>query len=105
MSQTTEIALSDDSLAKQLWAIGDATRLRLLRLLPRREECEAENNVSALAEKLGLAQPTVSHHLRILRQAGIVANRKMCRDVYYWIEPEGTETLLRALESALKADE
>lgn len=93
--------IGEDVLAKQLWALGDVTRLRLLRLLPAQEQCDSGNNVSALAEKLGLSQPTVSHHLRILRQAGIVTNRKMCRDVYYWIEPGNTGELLAALEQAL----
>lgn len=88
-------------LAKQLWALGDATRLRLLRLLPDKGDCGSGNNVSALAEQLGLSQPTVSHHLRVLRQAGIVTNRKMCRDVYYWIDPDNTEQLVQALREAL----
>lgn len=97
-------AISEDKLAKQLWAIGDATRLRLLRLLPDKEDCGSGNNVSALAEKLGLSQPTVSHHLRVLRQAGIITNRKMCRDVYYWIESANTEELVEELRRALSSE-
>lgn len=96
-----QMQISEDALAKQLWALGDVTRLRLLRLLPSEEACDSDNNVSALAEKLGLSQPTVSHHLRILRQAGIVTNRKMCRDVFYWIEAENTRELIDALGYAL----
>lgn len=95
--------IDEDALARQLWALGDETRLRLLRLLPAQEQCDRGNNVSALAEKLGLSQPTVSHHLRILRQAGIVTNRKMCRDVYYWIEPVNTRELIAALQQALES--
>lgn len=97
----TQHGIDEDALAKRLWAIGDATRLRLLRLLPVSADCDGGNNVSGLAEKLGLSQPTVSHHLRVLRQAGIVSNRKMCRDVYYWVETERTTELIEALEQAL----
>lgn len=92
----------DSELAKQLWAVGDLVRLKILRLLPTTDDCEHENNVSQLAEKLGLTQPTISHHLRILRQAGLVSNRKMCRDVYYWIDREAAQTLVKALQSVLE---
>jgi ArsR family transcriptional regulator len=90
---------SDANLAKQLWAVGDPVRLRILRLLPREAECEQGNNVSMLAAELKLAQPTVSHHLRVLRQAGLVSYRKMCRDVYYWIDPAGAGTMIRTLNN------
>ena len=51
-------------LAKQLWAVGDPVRLRILSLLPPAADCEHGNNVSTLARRLGSSQPTVSHHLR-----------------------------------------
>ena len=78
--------VDEDILARQLWALGDVVRLRILRRLPRSPECKSRNNVSQLAEDLGLSQPTLSHHLRILRQVGLVSYKKMCRDVYYWID-------------------
>ena len=84
-------------LAKQLWAVGDPMRLRLLRLLPQMADCERGNNVSALAKRLGLSQPTISHHLRVLRQAGLVTYRKMCRDVYYWVDPVASKKMLEVL--------
>ena len=43
-------------------------------------------NVSELAEELGVGQSTVSHHLGILKAAGLVGCQKMCRDVYYWVD-------------------
>lgn len=78
--------MDDDLLARQLWALGDVVRLRILRRLPRSPECKSRNNVSQLAEDLGLSQPTLSHHLRILRQVGLVQYKKMCRDVFYWVD-------------------
>lgn len=92
---------TDEQLARQLWAIGDGVRIRLLRLLPSSEDCDHGNNVSRLAEQLGLAQPTVSHHLRVLRQAGLVKNRKMCRDVFYWIDPVAAEAVTAHLREVL----
>lgn len=93
--------MKDEDLAKQLWVLGDIVRLRLLRSLPTQPDCDHGNNVSRLAEKLGLSQPTVSHHLRILRQAGFVENRKMCRDVYYWIHADAIHQVQAALEALL----
>lgn len=71
-------------LAKRLWALGDLARLRLLSLLPSSPDNDCRCNVSELAERLGMSQPTVSHHLRVLRQAGFVEYTKRCRDCYYW---------------------
>jgi len=85
-------------LAKQLWAVGDPVRLRILRLLSPTADCEHGYNVSALGKRLELSQPTISHHLRILRQAGLVSNRKMCRDVFYWIDPAGAAVMTEALK-------
>lgn len=91
-----------ERLAKQLWAIGDVVRLRLLELLSNTEDCHHGNNVSSLAEKLQLAQPTVSHHLRILRLTGLVKNKKMCRDVFYWIDPVEAASVLEELKEVLR---
>ena len=88
---------ANSDLAKQLWAVGDPVRLRILRLLPPAADCEHGNNVSMLAQRLGLSQPTVSHHLRVLRQAGLVSYRKMCRDVFYWTDTTGAAGMLTGL--------
>jgi ArsR family transcriptional regulator len=75
-------------LALQIKALGDETRLRILQLLPVTNVCKDVYNVSELAEELGVSQPTISHHLRVLFQAGLVKCQKQCRDVYYWIHQE-----------------
>jgi ArsR family transcriptional regulator len=98
------MAKSDDILAKQLWALGDLARLKILRHLPHSENCEHGNNVSQLADMLGLAQPTVSHHLRVLRQAGLVSNKKMCRDVFYWVNQAEAEVVIERLRGAMCAE-
>ena len=88
--------MSYDQLARQLKALSEPARLRILELLPVTRDCESVYNVSELAEELGIPQPTVSHHLRVLHQAGLVQCAKMCRDVYYWIDQPALEAALSA---------
>jgi ArsR family transcriptional regulator len=80
--------MSTEELAEQVKVMGDPTRLRILSLLPVTDNCDDVFNVTELAEELGIPQPTVSHHLKMLKHAGLVKCRKMCRDVYYWIDQE-----------------
>jgi ArsR family transcriptional regulator len=91
-----------DLLAKQLWAIGDPVRLDILRNLPTESTCEKACNVSKIAERIGLSQPAASHHLRILRQAGIITNKKMCRDMIYWIELDKAGAVVELLREVLR---
>jgi len=61
-------------------ALGDETRLRLLETLATGERC-----VSDLMDALGLGQSLVSHHLRALREAGLVTVRRDGRRIHYAI--------------------
>ncbi len=68
-----------------LKALADPTRLRLLSLVqaaPRSEACVCE-----LTEPLGISQPTVSHHLRILSEAGLLQREKRGVWAYYRLVP------------------
>jgi len=58
--------------------IRDATRVRILWLLCHTEEC-----VVNIAAAVGMSSPAVSHHLRVLRQAGLLSHRKSGKEVYY----------------------
>ena len=93
--------IDSELLARQLWTIGDVNRLRLLALLPHAPDCASGANVTDLAEKLGLSQPSVSNHLARLRTLGLVRYQKICRDVYYWIDPEVAEEVCQQLRHAL----
>jgi ArsR family transcriptional regulator len=73
-------------LSERLKAVADVTRLRILQLLPTRPDCKLVHNVTELAEELRIPQPTVSHHLKVLYTSGLIKSKKMCRDVYYWID-------------------
>jgi len=91
-------------LAQQLKAIGDPTRLRILQLLPRTKTCQGVYNVSELADELGIPQPTVSHHLKILSQAKLVSCEKMCRDAYYWINEPVVEAVCSSFRAVVNCD-
>jgi ArsR family transcriptional regulator, arsenate/arsenite/antimonite-responsive transcriptional repressor len=92
-------------LSEQLRAVADPTRLRILQLLPPTRDCEPVYNVSGLAEELGVPQPTVSHHLKALYNAGLVKCDKMCRDVYYWIDREALDGAMCAVKRLARVGE
>lgn len=81
-------------LAKWYGVLADPTRLRLLSLISAAGEACAACD---LVEPLGVSQPTVSHHLKVLRQAGLVDSEKQGRWVYYRPIPERLGILSRAL--------
>lgn len=91
-------------LASRLKAIADPVRLAILYRLPATaENCHELYNVSELAEEIGVTQPTISYHLRSLKQAGLVHCRKMCRDVYYWVDHEAMTEMLDQFSGLLPA--
>lgn len=67
-----------DQLGALFKLLSDKTRLAILQLL-----CEGEMNVTALCRRLNLPQPTVSHHLGLLRMNRLIANRRSGKEVYY----------------------
>ena len=73
-------------------ALGDETRLRILELL-----VAGERAVSDLQHEVDVGQSLMSHHLRILREAGLVADRREGRWVYYGL----VEPALAAVKLAL----
>lgn len=77
---------SAELLARTLRAVADPTRLQVLSLLTQSPAGEAV--VGDLAEKLGLRQPTVSHHLRIMHEDGLVVREQRGRNVWYSITPD-----------------
>ena len=66
------------AIAQLMHLLSDATRVRLLTLLG-----GEELNVKHLCELLDAPQPTVSHHLGILRMAGVVIARRQGKEIYY----------------------
>ncbi len=77
-------------------ALSDETRLEIVELLRNGERCVCE-----LTDTLDAAQSRLSFHLRVLKDAGIVRDRKEGRWVYYELDPEAFEEV-EILVSAMK---
>ena len=74
--------LTERQCAGVMRALGDETRLKILESLLAQEKC-----VSELVEAIGRQQPHVSHHLRILREAGLIEGLREGQRVCYRIAP------------------
>ncbi|MFZ8757734.1 ArsR/SmtB family transcription factor [Microbacterium sp. HMH0099] len=97
---TTSMSTSDaERLAATFKALGDPTRLKLLSIIARSEDQEA--CVCDLTEPVGLAQPTVSHHLKVLAEAGFVSRSKRGTWAYYRLESEALHAVNEALRAGL----
>jgi ArsR family transcriptional regulator, arsenate/arsenite/antimonite-responsive transcriptional repressor len=88
-----------ESLAGALRVVADPARLRLVSLIAASPDAEA--CVCELTPALGLSQPTVSHHLRVLHEAGILDREKRGRWVFYRLNAEPLRLLRSALEPAV----
>jgi ArsR family transcriptional regulator len=82
-------------LAESMKALADPARLRLLSLIQAQPGAEA--CVCHLTEPLGLSQPTVSHHLKVLLQAGLVEREQRGSWAYYRVVPEPLAALREIL--------
>ncbi|WP_242975817.1 metalloregulator ArsR/SmtB family transcription factor [Desulfosporosinus sp. FKB] len=87
-------------------ALGDEIRLRIIDMLSEQEMCVCE-----IIERLGLSQPAVSHHLKILKHAGILRDTKEGKWIYYSLNtdvfsivfPGEEETFLASYAQSLKS--
>jgi DNA-binding transcriptional ArsR family regulator len=68
-------------MSKVFTALGDEHRQRILLLFERGERL----NVGQIAEVSTLARSTVSHHLKVLREAGVLESEKIGKEVWFWI--------------------
>ncbi|WP_042405433.1 ArsR/SmtB family transcription factor [Streptacidiphilus carbonis] len=83
-------------LARMFKALADPVRLRLLSLIASHEGGEA--CVCDLTGPFDVSQPTISHHLKVLRDTGLVGSERRGTWVYYWVLP----TALAKLSSLLR---
>jgi ArsR family transcriptional regulator len=84
-----------ETLARALKVLADPARLRLLSLIQSQPEHEA--CVCHLTEPLGLTQPTVSHHLRVLLEAGLVEREQRGSWAFFKVVPEQLRSLRELL--------
>jgi DNA-binding transcriptional ArsR family regulator len=95
---TGVIAEDDLDLLRSVFhLLSDKTRLRTMMLL-----AEGERNVTSLCESLGLPQPTVSHHLGLLRTRNLVNHRRQGKQVFYSLN--GTASILEDQQFELLLD-
>jgi ArsR family transcriptional regulator len=85
-------------LSRKLKAIADPARLRLLSIVAASEGQEA--CVCNLTEPVGLSQPTVSHHLKVLTDAGFLSRSKRGTWAYYALVPGALDSLASVLATA-----
>jgi ArsR family transcriptional regulator len=84
-----------EELATLLKALADPVRLRVLSFIAAQPDGEA--CVCHVIGPVGLSQPTVSHHLKLLHQAGLLEREKRGAWVYYRVVPERLEAIRAAL--------
>jgi ArsR family transcriptional regulator len=84
-----------EDLAEVFKALADPVRLRVLSFIAEQENGEA--CVCHVTGPVGLSQPTVSHHLKLLHAAGLLDREKRGAWVYYRIVPERLEAIRAAL--------
>jgi len=97
-SRTPPDAATRERVAKLFHALSDPTRLHLVELLADGEHCVCDLMVAA-----GAAQSRLSFHLKTLKDAGLVADRKDGRWVHYRLRPEALEEMANALRLAQSA--
>ncbi len=83
-------------LANLVKSMADETRLAILTMLQDGEMCVCE-----IMEALPVSQPAVSHHLRILRQAGLIADRRQGKWIFYSLDPDAVESAASLLDRML----
>jgi ArsR family transcriptional regulator len=88
------------ALASDLEQLAHPVRLQLLDILARNE---GRVCVCDLEAAVPVKQPTVSHHLRLLREAGLVESEKVGQWVYYRIKPDSARALRERVQQVLRA--
>jgi len=94
--------LADKKIAEMFKALCDENRIKILKLLQGGEKCAC-----VLLDDLHISQPTLSHHMKILCDSGIVSGRKEGKWMHYSVSGEGAEnavSILKALTTVDKQD-
>lgn len=86
-----------ERIAHTFKALGDPTRVRLLSLIA--SSADGEACICDLTEPVGLSQPTVSHHMKLLVDAGLATREQRGRWAYYRVVAEALEQASRTLRA------
>lgn len=103
MESVSALAENFAACSKILTAIGDETRQHLILEMLKLGDCSGVR-VCAITERTNLSRPAVSHHLKIMKEAGIVKVRKEGTKNYYYFDPEmeSFEQLISTLQLAME---
>lgn len=91
------------ALASRLAAVADATRLQVLSIIanaPAGEVCACD-----FVGPLTKSQPTISHHLKVLNDAGLVVGERRGRWIWYRLSPDGVSSIISSLSMSTQAFE
>jgi ArsR family transcriptional regulator len=92
-------------LTERLRAVADPTRRRILQLLKERGACSIGKDVGLCASdiegRVSLSQPTISHHMSILKSAGLVQGKKQGQWMWYRRDEKALRDLARSLRQEL----
>jgi DNA-binding transcriptional ArsR family regulator len=99
------MSASDQTLDRMLHAVADPTRRRILSALKEKRACSIGKETGLCAcdveQRIHLSQPTISHHMGILKKAGLVQASKQGQWVWYRRNEAALRDLARNLRSAL----
>ena len=93
------LPMDDKRTALMYKAFCDENRIRIVKLLRSGEKCACE-----LLEEINITQPTLSHHMKILCDSGIVVGRKEGKWMHYSISPEGAKAAADCLKELTTLD-
>ncbi len=85
-------------LSKVFTALGDEHRQRMLLLFEKGERL----NVGQIVEVSPLSRSAVSHHLKVLKEAGVLGSEKVGKEVYFWIDGDYVAATLQNVLSYLR---
>jgi len=89
------------ALASAFKALADPVRLRLLSLIA--SHAGGEACVCDLTGEFDVSQPTISHHLKVLREAGLLTSQRRATWVYYRVQPGALAALAQLLTTPVEA--
>jgi ArsR family transcriptional regulator len=89
----------EEKYTKFFKALGEPTRIKILKLIAEREMCVCE-----LMEVLDMNQPRISQHLKVLKEAGVVSERKQAQWSYYSLCCEDFHNFVEAFVAFIKTD-
>ena len=89
---------NNDELTRLLEAVSEPIRMQMVFLLTEHDRL----NVGEIARQFHISRPAISHHLKVLKDAGIVRSEKSGQEVYYWIDSQRIVAALRALADKIE---